>query len=343
MVELPEGYVGRAPRLDDAERILGVVVGYNEAIIGFGDFTLDDVRDELTEPGFVPETDGWVVEDGQGRLVGYGWAMGERGDGDLVDVDAVSREPDVARWLLDKALDRAEQIGRERGHETIRVDKTIYRGDDLMTALATEHGFSPATTFHRMRIDHTGPVEVPAPPAGVVVRKGAYDEAARRVAHRLDQASFAEHFGHSDTAYEEWFETHEARSVFDWSQLTVLEAGGEPVAFCECHDGFVEDENCGYVLRIGVLPQARGRGLAKYLLQRTFAEDAAAGRTGTILHVDTNNTTPALGLYESVGMKPVLVLDVWQRQSAAAAARLSPSSAPSGAAVPRGSAPPRRC
>jgi len=34
---------------------------------------------------------------------------------------------------------------------------------------------------------------------------------------------------------------------------------------------------------------------------------------GTILHVDTNNPTPALGLYERVGMRPVLVIDVWRR------------------------------
>jgi hypothetical protein len=30
--------------------------------------------------------------------------------------------------------------------------------------------------------------------------------------------------------------------------------------------------------------------------------------------VDTNNTTPALRLYESVGMRPVLVIDVWRRE-----------------------------
>ena len=33
-----------------------------------------------------------------------------------------------------------------------------------------------------------------------------------------------------------------------------------------------------------------------------------AGRAGTLLNVDTNNTTPALHVYESVGMRPVLVI-----------------------------------
>jgi ribosomal protein S18 acetylase RimI-like enzyme len=58
---------------------------------------------------------------------------------------------------------------------------------------------------------------------------------------------------------------------------------------------------------------ARGRGPAKLLLRQAFARDARAGRIGTILHVDTNNPTPALGVYERVGMRPVLVIDVWRR------------------------------
>ena len=49
------------------------------------------------------------------------------------------------------------------------------------------------------------------------------------------------------------------------------------------------------------------------LSDSSLAFAAAAGRSGTILHVDTNNPTPALGLYLSVGMKPVLIIDVWRR------------------------------
>ena len=33
----------------------------------------------------------------------------------------------------------------------------------------------------------------------------------------------------------------------------------------------------------------------------------------TILHVDTNNPTPALSLYQGVGIRTVLVIDVWRR------------------------------
>ena len=64
----------------------------------------------------------------------------------------------------------------------------------------------------------------------------------------------------------------------------------------------------------------RGRGLARLLLERAFARDAAAGRAGTLLHVDTANTTPALDLYLSVGMRAVLAIDMWHRDLPAAPA-----------------------
>jgi hypothetical protein len=50
------------------------------------------------------------------------------------------------------------------------------------------------------------------------------------------------------------------------------------------------------------------------MLTTAIAADAANGRSGTILHVDSNNVTPALALYTSVGMRTVMVIDAWQRE-----------------------------
>ncbi|MCB1005324.1 MAG: GNAT family N-acetyltransferase [Acidimicrobiales bacterium] len=88
---------------------------------------------------------------------------------------------------------------------------------------------------------------------------------------------------------------------------------GTPAAMLHAHDGFLADEGCGYVRHVGVRRERRGQGLARLLLRTAFAADAARGRAGTLLHVDANNTTPALGLYRSLGMRPVLVVDVWRR------------------------------
>jgi ribosomal protein S18 acetylase RimI-like enzyme len=163
-----------------------------------------------------------------------------------------------------------------------------------------------------MRIDHNGHLEAPRPPAGVTLRAGT-EPAVREAAHAILNASFADHFGWVPKPYDTWHESLERKSTFDWTQLWVAELDGRPVAILTCTDQFVDDDGCGYVGDLGVLPDARGRGIAKYLLRHAFAIDVAAGRKGTILHVDSNNTTPALGVYESVGMRAVLVIDVWRR------------------------------
>jgi ribosomal protein S18 acetylase RimI-like enzyme len=312
---LPSTYTVRPPSKEDAQAVLDLVAAYNTPVIGFADYTLEDAEDQLTEPGFAPETDAWLVFDGD-RLVGYGSVFG-KGDHRQLDLDTVATDPVVEGWLLDRGVDRTTEFAREYGHTSVQLDIVAYRADTERRERLAGYGFAPGTTFHRMRIDHDGAVAVPEVPAGVTVRRGAEDEASRRAAHDVLNASFEGQFGFSPRSFEEWHAAQENHSAFDWSQVTLLELDGEVVAMRLCNDQFVEDENCGYVGRLGVLEKARGKGLAKFLLRDQFALDAAAGRTGTILHVDTNNPTPALGVYLSVGMQAVLVMEVWRREVSA--------------------------
>lgn len=307
----PPGHDVRPPVLDDAEAIFELFAEHNTAVVGFADLTLDDMADELSEPGLDLATDAWFAHDGSGRPSGYGAVYPSSGPPEH-HIEVRADDPALARWLLDQVLARARETGRNGGHAEVTVDLGIYRADEAQRALASSAGFVPGTTYHRMRIDHTGPVAAPELPGGVVRRTGAEGEAVRRAAHGVIEAAFAGQFGITPQPYDDWHESREARSTFDWSQLVLLEQDGVAVAAREDNDQFVEDEGCGYVQRLGVLEQARGRGLAKLLLLDAFATHAAAGRTGTLLHVDTNNPTPALGLYTSVGMQAVLIIDAWR-------------------------------
>ncbi|WP_328322789.1 GNAT family N-acetyltransferase [Kribbella sp. NBC_00382] len=308
---LPTGHTFRRPTKDDAEAIFGLVAARNLAAIGSADFTLDDMADELGEPGFDLDQDAWLVFTGE-TLTGYGTVSGQ-GDHHLLDIDLYSADPAITYWLLGEILGRAKELAREHGHAEVSLDIGVYRTDTAKRDLLAGNDFAPGTTYHRMRIDHSGPVAAPEVPEGLLLRRGAPDEATRREAHAVFTETFTGQFGFTPRSYEEWFAARDAQSTFDWSQLSLLELDGRVVGFIESNDQFIEDENCNYVGRLGVLKDARGRGLAKFLLRDAFAVDAAAGRTGTILHVDTNNPTPALGLYLSVGMEPVLVIDVWRR------------------------------
>lgn len=309
MDALPAGHTVRPPRPDDAGPILGLVHACTTAVIGFADYTLEEMRDELNRPGFDLERDAWLVLDGAGVPVGYATANGKSGS-DEVDVEVVTRDRALADWLFTRVLDRARGIGREGGHDEVTVDHSVYRADVVLREQVAALGFEVATTFHRMRVDHVGAVPPPAPVPGLVLRQ-AVDDGVRRVVHEVRNASFAGHFGFVPSPYEEWHEKQERKSTFDWSGLWLAELDGRPAGFVERTDQFA-DENRGYVGHLGVVGEARGRGVAKHLLRHAFHLDAAAGRVGTVLHVDSNNTTPALGLYESVGMRPVLVIDVWR-------------------------------
>ncbi|NUS00761.1 MAG: GNAT family N-acetyltransferase [Kribbellaceae bacterium] len=309
---LPDRYTVRPPSIDDAQAILDLVGAYNISVIGFADWTLDDVRDSFNAPEFDAARDAWLVFDGE-QLTGFGWVFG-KGDHRQLDQDVVADDLELERWLLDRVEERTREFARSYGHPSVQLDTVAYRADAARRERLAGYGYTCGTTFHRMRIDHGGPVAAPEVPAGVTVRRGAFDEATQRAAHAVLNAAFEGQFGFTPRSFEEWHAAQENHSAFDWSQLTLLEVDGKAVAMLAANDQFVEDEDCGYVGRIAVLEKARGKGLAKFLLRDQFAADAAAGRAGTILHVDTNNPTPALGVYLSVGMQAVLVMEVWRRE-----------------------------
>ncbi|MFC5829941.1 GNAT family N-acetyltransferase [Nonomuraea insulae] len=302
------------PNADDAVAIHELVSACNVAAIGTPDATLGDIADELAEPGFDPGRDGWLAHDADGRLNGWAWAF-RNGDSDLVDVEVIVRPgvSGLAEELWPAVFARAAELGAERGHDAVTLHAGVYRGDHAKQAKVKELGFEPGTSFHRMRIDHDGPIEPPAAPPGLMLRTGESEE-VRREAHRVHQEGFAEHFGFVKVGYEHWYERRQAMSVTDWGQLALARLDGRPAALAIGSDQFLSDEGCGYVATLAVLPEFRGRGLGRFLLRHAFAADAARGRKGTILHVDSNNTTPALGLYESAGMRQVMAIDVWQRR-----------------------------
>ncbi|MGN6696220.1 MAG: GNAT family N-acetyltransferase [Aquihabitans sp.] len=307
----PPGHVVRRPTDADIGAIYTAFATYNTALLGFADVTVADIVDNVAEPGFDLATDAWLAHGDDGRPSGYGCVFAGTGPAEH-HVEIAAADPALARWLRDQVLERSRRVARSRGQDQVAVDLGIYRSDDALRAIAAEAGFEPGTTFQRLRIDHTGPVAPPALPAGVIRRTGADGIEIRRAAHAVIEAAFAGQFGITPQDFDEWHQVHGERTTFDWSQLVLLESDGVPVAARDDNDQFVDDEDCGYVARLAVLEEARGRGLAKLLLHDAFATHAAAGRAGTILHVDTNNPTPALGLYTSVGMELVLTIDVWR-------------------------------
>ncbi|HZX03637.1 GNAT family N-acetyltransferase [Kribbella sp.] len=304
-MNLPPGYTWRPMCVDDAALIAERSAEYTTALLGFVKHSPEDVANYLRDPGTNPATNGWLVSGPDGSFAGSATAVPIT-NGTHVVVDILSTNPTILTWLLAQAEHRATTPGC-----VVRVG--AIRQDERLAGVLAERGYVVDTSVQRMRIAFDGVVEAPAVPEGFVVRRGALDEARRRAAHAVLMEAFAEQPGTLPRAYDEWVASRESRSTFDWSQVTIVERAGQAVAMTECNDNFVSTETCGYVGRLAVVSSARGRGLAKYLLRNAFAVDAAAGRTGTILHVDTSNPTPAVALYTAIGMCPDLISDIWTR------------------------------
>jgi mycothiol synthase len=304
---LPAGLTVRPIRPDDVEAIYAQMAAYTTRLLGFPKHSLDDVATYLCDPAFNLATDSWLVLDGS-EIVGTSSTL-LHGGPDRVTLDVFAADPVIASWLLDNGLAHCSTMSTGRDEVTVSVG--VLREDEAMGVLLSDRGMTLETSIQRMRIDHEPTLEAPPTPAGVAVRRGTFDDATRRAAHQVIALTFADQPSSVPRPYDDWLASREARSTFNWSQMTLLEIDGRAVAVRECNDNFVKSENCGYVGRLAVLAEARGRGLAKYLLRDQFALDAAAGRSGTMLHVDNSNPTAAVGLYLGVGMRPTVTSDIW--------------------------------
>jgi ribosomal protein S18 acetylase RimI-like enzyme len=172
-------------------------------------------------------------------------------------------------------------------------------------------GFRPIRRFWQMLLDITHRLaDEPAPPAGAT-RRAVGDEADRRLLHALYLESFAGHFGMThEEPFDEWIAELAASEGSDPGLWWIAELDGRPVGLCVLDDSKAEFGE-GYVKFLGVVPSARGRGVARWLLRCAAADSVARGRTGLALSVDGANDTGATALYESEGFAVRHALDVF--------------------------------
>lgn len=71
-------------------------------------------------------------------------------------------------------------------------------------------------------------------------------------------------------------------------------------------------EALGWIRNLGVVREARGRGLGRLLLRQAFAAFAARGRDTVGLGVDTEKATGAPELHARNGMSVHYVVDTWE-------------------------------
>ena len=203
---------------------------------------------------------------------------------------------DQGRGLGTEILERGEAFAAAEGAKKILTGAP--EPNTAARALFESRGYREVRRFYKMAIELTDAPPAPALPAGLVVDELRDDEC--RAFYDVLNEAFEEHWEWHPQPYDEWLERRQGQHRDEHGPIWFVVRDGDELAAVTRNDLSVA--GAGYVGALGVRPAWRGRGLAKALLQRTFAEFWRRGTTRVTLDVDTENETGAVRLYERVGM-----------------------------------------
>lgn len=309
--ELPAGYTARPATLDDIEEMTDLLNVASIAKSGAPDFTAEELRNDLSTPGFDLEQDCRLVLSPEGRIVAY------------QDVFAISSVPvhpfvwgrihpehlgrGIGTHLLRWGLVRARHVFARVPEDARVAARTMaLHGWEPSRELLTAEGFDVIRHGFRMRIELDGEPVAPVWPDGITVH--VYDHPRElEDAYRVVHESFRDHFGHIDEPFEPGLErfTHffTKDDSFDPALWFVAREGDRMVGVSLCRRTDFEEPTAGHVSNLGVLRSHRRRGLGLALLRHSFEAFRARGRSAVTLGVDADSLTGAVRLYESAGMR----------------------------------------
>lgn len=295
---------GDGPDIDSA---FAIVFADNASVLDRPDETRETVRAALTCPDAVLD-EHRLIEDAAGNPVAL-LGMEREGGSGRVFFDAYA-VPELKSTLMPSVIELAIEAAPRIGNGELR--SAGHSHDEVLMTALQEAGFTFLRRFWRMEFALDGyPTEDPAAPLGVS-KTVAVSENDRRLLHSVHTSAFADHFGSEPETYESWFAWSAGRSDERPDLRWIVWKDGDAVAESTGDDSRAE-YNMAYVRTIAVLKSARGMGIARWLLQCHFAQAARDGRNAVMLTVDSENTTGATGLYESVGMRPIQVIDLLAR------------------------------
>jgi mycothiol synthase len=310
---LPDGLTARSLTGDDAAAVAALLAAA-EQVDDTGEYPdAEDVAEWWHGWGLEAERDGLAVCDSAGVLVAYATATASPTFRDTFSVYLEGRvRPDlrgggIGRALLAWQTTRGTAVHAERqpqapGALTVEVPGTM----PSLEALVRRAGFEAERWFREMQRPLTDlPAEPPS--AGVEIVPFTWDRDDEvRQAHN---AAFTRHHGSSQRDPESWQTLFTGQRSFrpDLSRLAVIDGAvaGYVLAYVFEADTAARGSREVSLGQIGVLPPARGRGVASATIAavlRTAAEhDCATAGLG----VDTENVTGALRLYERLGFRAV--------------------------------------
>lgn len=263
--------------------------------------TPEELGHEWKNEGFTLETDAFLVQTRDGRVVGFE-EFGNEKDHFQLHADGYVH-PEYKGLGIGTSLLRAVEA---RAREEIKLAETDLRvflrstidgKDEAGHALHKNEGYLPKRYHWRMEIKLDAAPPAPVWPEGVELRPFIKDEHAIAV-WQAQNESFRDHWGSHDTTFEEFTHSRFDDPEFD-PTLWAIAWDGKEVAGISLNRFRM---GIGWIRTLGVREPWRKKGLGLALLQQSFAEFYKRDKNTIGLGVDASNPSGATRLYQRAGM-----------------------------------------
>ncbi|MFI5261737.1 MAG: GNAT family N-acetyltransferase [Candidatus Limnocylindrales bacterium] len=250
----------------------------------------------------------WVDD----ALIGYGrcaWSdllTGGRIHELICFLDPAWRRRGIGAAMLRALEARVAEIAAADPADSAALQVATDGDDPGQTALFEGAGYRPVRyAFTMVRPDLSDQHDAPMPP-GLEIREVRPEQL--RAIWEADQEAFADHWGASQRTEEDWAEFRSRPNV-DTTLWRIAwdgdQVAGQVRSFINADENRLYGRQRGWVEHISVRRPWRRRGLARALMAASFPLLRARGMTEGALHVDTENLTGALRVYESMGFRQI--------------------------------------
>jgi mycothiol synthase len=263
--------------------------------------TPEELKHEWENPSFVLERDAFVVETGDGRIVGFEEFNNGHAHA-ILHTDGYVHPEYTGRGIGTSLLRVIETRAREEmllAEPDVRVSlrSTIDNRDPGSHEIHRNEGYRPLRYHWRMEIVLDGPPPEPRFPENIELRpfiKGEHDIPV----WQAQNEAFRDHWGSHDQSLEEWKHSRLDDPEFDPSLWAIAWEGDEVAGFTLNRFRM----GIGWIRTLGVRRAWRKRGLGEALLYYSFGEFYRRGMKTIGLGVDAQNPTGATRLYQKAGM-----------------------------------------
>lgn len=309
---LSEGFLVRAPTMDDMDAIAQLLHLCEKAKYGKSESTVSSYREWIRSvwetPGFELATDSWIVVAPDGECVGYItlWRP-EHAPEHMV---ASPRVHPAFSWqgIELYLLRRAEVEAREKMTNLPPEVQVVFNSwvdgpDAEAEQMLVSEGFAVSLYFLRMEIEMQEMPAEPAWPASITIQPYVHGQDDRAVFDAMEDA-FRDTEEYEPGNFDEWCHDMFTRDNFDPSLWMLLTEGDQIIGTALCRHDVGEQGSIGLIDQFGIRPPWRKRGLTLMLLQHCFGEFYRRGISKCGLNVDVRNLS-ATRLYEKSGMQRV--------------------------------------